>query len=363
MNYQEAFFKIVNQYGIQILNNSFLVYSILCDYVRYSLNNARMLGAFYILNIKSPIYSDIKGISLKESKELIKRRINKIDKKYTFVEYVKSIEPLLILIFKNEYIPIKSNASNKEKNMQLNKTINSKTINKSVIAKDKQPTNIKEVKNMDILSFTIGKTIGDVFVIIGSQTNKLSIDLDKRHSFNLANAIKVEKGKTSVFIDNSTIGKYKGPCIIQLPKHQYKRIKINYLGKKRIKINSLPICETIVDEMSIKSLGSAVFISGNYKKLHVTQKEGRVLVEGMTKYLTIYGIRTDVNCVLNPKTLNKSYVNLTKGNIRISFYGAKPYPKINKLFKTIQKVDGVYKVCDNNIDFRLATINGKIIVG
>ena len=106
MNYQEAFKYAVNKYGEKVLNDAFLLRSLLFDLTHNSYHHLTIINAYYELNEHASIYSRIKESSLEESKKFIKDVAIKADKKYTIEQYIRSIEPLLLLVFPDEYTPI-----------------------------------------------------------------------------------------------------------------------------------------------------------------------------------------------------------------------------------------------------------------
>lgn len=103
MTYLDAFLKLIDTYGLDILDNSFLLSSFISDYIKNSPKEERLLEAYLLLNKDNHIYQSIRGCSLEESKKIIKEEIDKLSDAYSASEYIKSIEPLLLVLYKDEY--------------------------------------------------------------------------------------------------------------------------------------------------------------------------------------------------------------------------------------------------------------------
>ncbi len=103
MNYSEAFLKSIDLYGLDILDNSFLLSSFISDHIKNSSKEKRLLETYLLLNKDNHIYQSIRGYPLEESKKIIKEEIDKLDDVYSASEYIKSIEPLLLILYKDEY--------------------------------------------------------------------------------------------------------------------------------------------------------------------------------------------------------------------------------------------------------------------
>lgn len=103
MTYSEAFLKLMDFYGLDMLDNSFLLYSFISDYIKNSPKEERLLEAYLLLNKDNHIYQSIRDCPLEESKKIIKEEIDKLSDVYSASEYIKSIEPLLLALYKDEY--------------------------------------------------------------------------------------------------------------------------------------------------------------------------------------------------------------------------------------------------------------------
>ena len=76
MNYQEAFFEIVNQHGLEILREHFLVRSLFSDYIGSSFDDNQLLNAYFLMNEHQLIYEIVRNRSIDESKDEIKKIIS-----------------------------------------------------------------------------------------------------------------------------------------------------------------------------------------------------------------------------------------------------------------------------------------------
>lgn len=103
MNYSEAFLKLIDLYGLEILDNSFLLSSFISDYIKNSPKEERLLEAYLLLNKDNHIYQNIRDCPLEESEKIIKEEVDKLSDIYSAAEYIKSIEPLLLALYKDEH--------------------------------------------------------------------------------------------------------------------------------------------------------------------------------------------------------------------------------------------------------------------
>ncbi len=121
--------------------------------------------------------------------------------------------------------------------------------------------------------------------------------------------------------------------------------------------------DNIVNKLSIDSNGHSLIFKGKVNNLDIAQDKGKIRLKGNNEYLNINGLTTDVKCLLNPNNLKQCNVSTLKGNIGLSFYGCKLYPRVNESFETINKVEGTYKINGNDINMLLNASKGKVKVG
>ncbi|MCI7213465.1 MAG: hypothetical protein MR467_04905 [Bacillales bacterium] len=437
MTYSEAFLKLIDQYGLDIMDNSFLLSSFISDYIKNSPKEERLLEAYLLLNKDNHIYQSIRDCPLEESKKIIKEEIDKLSDAYSASEYIKSIEPLLLILYKDEYklmgdenmanIAINSvnivddyeeeldeddeedeeDEDDVEEEEDLDDYVaddededvdyvgeDSDSIDteaeetndvdegssvtsdemenldstedavKETTYVEETPEQVEEETSPKSLSIKIGPRIRNTYIRIGSTSNNYyGIDLSFNRYVPIENIVKSNK----IIVDESSfpsyLAKYKGKCVLDIPRDKYDEISIVYQGKSKLKIHLFNMGDNIVNKLSIDSNGHSLMFKGKVNNLDITQDKGKIRLKGNNEYLNINGLTTDVKCLLNPNNLKQCNVNTLKGNIGLSFYGCKIHPKVNESFKTINKAEGIYKINDNDINMLLNTSKGKAKVG
>ena len=430
MTYSDAFLKLIDTYGLDILDNSFLLSSFISDYIKNSPKEERLLEAYLLLNKDNHIYKNIRDYPLEESEKIIKEEIDKHSDAYSASEYIKSIEPLLLVLHKNEYklmgdesmanIAINSvnivdddyeeeldeddevegeenlddyatndededvdyvdeySASDDTETEETNDADEGSSVTRDGVEEEsyvnenldltedeveEAPEQVEETSPRSLL-IKIGPRIRNTYIRIGSTSNNYyGINLSFNHYVPIENIVKSNK----IIVDESSfpsyLAKYKGKCVLDIPRDKYDEISIVYQGKSSLKIHLFNMGDNIVNKLSIDSNGHSLMFKGKVNNLDITQDKGKIRLKGNNEYLNINGLTIDVKCLLNPNNLKQCNVNTLKGNIGLSFYGCKVHPKINESFETINKVDGTYKINDNDINMLLSTSKGKVKVG
>ena len=228
---------------------------------------------------------------------------------------------------------------------------------------EEAPEQVEETSPRSLL-IKIGPRIRNTYIRIGSTSNNYyGINLSFNHYVPIENIVKSNK----IIVDESSfpsyLAKYKGKCVLDIPRDKYDEISIVYQGKSSLKIHLFNMGDNIVNKLSIDSNGHSLMFKGKVNNLDITQDKGKIRLKGNNEYLNINGLTIDVKCLLNPNNLKQCNVYTLKGNIGLSFYGCKVHPKINESFETINKVDGTYKINDNDINMLLSTSKGKVKVG
>lgn len=426
MTYSEAFLKLIDLYGLDILDNSFLLSSFISDYIKNSPKEERLLEAYLLLNKDNHIYQNMRDCPLEESEKIIKEEIDKLSDVYSASEYIKSIEPLLLILYKDEYklrgdknmanIAINSvnivddedyeeeldedddNDDNDEDVGYVDEDSDSTDIETeetndvdedSSVTDETEEGSYDEVENLDStedaveettyleetpeqveetspksLSIKIGPRIRNTYIRIGSTSNNFyGIGLSFNHYVPIENIVKSNK----IIVDESSfpsyLAKYNGKCVLDIPRDIYDEISIVYQGKSRLKIHLFNMGDNIINKLSIDSNGRSLMFKGKVNNLDITQDKGKIRLKGNNEYLNINGLTIDVKCLLNPNNLKQCNVNTLKGNIGLSFYGCKVYPKVNESFETINKVEETYKINGKDINLLLNTSKGKVKVG
>lgn len=442
MTYSEAFLKLIDTYGLDILDNSFLLSSFISDYIKNSPKEERLLEAYLLLNKDNHIYQSIRDCPLEESKKIIKEEIDKLSDIYSASEYIKSIEPLLLALYKGEYklmgnenmanIAINSvnivddedidedddeeevDEDDVEEEEDLDDYVTEgtdleegETEDTDYVYEDSDSTDIEAEETNDVdedssvtrdeveeknyvdenldstedgveevpnqveeeilpksLLIKIGPRIRNTYIRIGSTSDDYyGIGLSFNHYVPIENIVKTNK----IIVDESSfpacLAKYKGKCVLDIPRHKYDEISIVYQGKSKLKIHLFNMGDNIVNKLSIDSNGRSLMLKGKVNNLDITQDKGKIRLKGNNEYLNINGLTIDVKCLLNPNNLKQCNVSTLKGNIGLSFYGCEVYPKVNESFETINEVEGIYKINGNDINMLLNTSKGKVKVG
>lgn len=481
MTYSEAFLKLIDTYGLDILDNSFFVSSFISDYIKNSPKEERLLEAYLLLNKDNHIYQSIMSYPLEESKKIIKEKIDKLSDVYSASEYIKSIEPLLLALYKDEYklmgdenmaniainsvnivdnedyekieeddedvtddaeeaawedIQDKSEelveeeeavlendedhekyedlddnddgdeeteevdlgdgetedadyvdensdsvyieteetndaaddsfvTSNEAEESYANENLDSpEDVAEETTYVEETPNQVEEEASPKSLLIKIGPRIRNTDIRIGSTSNNYyGIGLSFNRYVPIENIVKSNK----IIVDESSfpsyLAKYKGKCVLDIPRDIYDEISIVYQGKSKLKINVLNMGDNIVNKLSIDSNGHSLIFKGKVNNLDIAQDKGKIRLKGNNERLNINGLTTDVKCLLNPNNLKQCNISTLKGNIGLSFYGCKVHPKVNESFETINKAEGIYKINDNDINMFLNTSKGKVKVG
>lgn len=431
MNYSEAFLKLIDIYGLDVLDNSFLLSSFISDYIKNSPKEERLLEAYLLLNKDNHIYQSIRDCPLEESKKIIKGEIDKLDDAYSTSEYIKSIEPLLLALYKDEYklmgdenmanIAINSvnivDDEDYEEDMDVDDEEDEEDLDEDDADdadedvdyagedSDSTDTEAEETNDVDedssvtsneveeesyddenlastedeveeapnqveeeilpkVLLIKIGPRIRNTYIRIGSTSNNFyGIGLSFNHYVPIENIVKSNK----IIVDESSfpsyLVKYKGKCVLDIPRDKYDEISIVYQGKSSLKIHLFNMGDNIVNKLSIDSNGHSLIFKGKVNNLDIIQDKGKIRLKGNNENLNINGLTIDVKCLLNPNNLKQCIISTLKGNIGLSFYGCKVHPKVNESFEAINKMEGIYKINDNDINMLLNTSKGKAKVG
>lgn len=407
MTYSEAFLKLIDTYGLDILDNSFLLSSFISDCIKNSPKEERLLEAYLLLNKDNHIYQSIRDCSLEESEKVIKEEIDKLSDAYSASEYIKSIEPLLLILYKDEYklmgdenmanIAINSvnivddedyeeelDEDDEEDEEDLDEddaddadedvdyagedsdSIDAEVEETNDVDEDSSVTSneVEEEASPKSLLIKIGPRIRNTYIRIGSTSNDYyGVGLSFNRYVPIESIVKSNK----IIVDESSfpsyLAKYKGKCILDIPRAIYDEISIVYQGKSKLKINVFNMGDNIINNLSIDSNGHSLIFKGKANNLDITQDKGKIRLKGNNEYLNINGLTIDVKCLLNPNNLKQCNVNTLKGNIGLSFYGCKAHPRVNESFEAINKMEGIYKINGNDINMLLNTSKGKVKVG
>lgn len=334
MDYQEAFTKVLNQYGLEILESNFLVRSFLRDYTGNSPIDNQLIDAFYSLNRTESIIKKTNGLSLRECKENIKLLISKYNSGFSITSCIKSVEPLLLYIFPNEYTPYVEKQIAKARvvrNKQTPLKYTVQLLTKPVVAPKPKVVNMQKkvvqkdkIVNLNIRSKNLKITYGSSKYV--RVFNKNYTDITNNVSISEKNGI----------IAVNSISKH-AELTIELPKTKYTKVKVWYSGKY-LQIKGR-ISGLTIDELEVKSGRGNVHIDTDTKVMTVSACNGDLYIEGTNKVLIVSAYKTNVDCSLSGAYQRSCNIVAKEGNINLNFPGYKIKPKINYIFKRISLVE------------------------
>ena len=373
MNYQDAFFKLVNEHGLEVLNDSFLVRSFLFDYVANSFNDAQLINAYYVLNRNKPLYKAIQGCALRESKDYIKSLIL-ANPNFPVVQYIKSVEPLLLLLYPKEYVIFNGGPKTTGNSIKVIKgrnpvpapIITNPVVNNNggVVQKVIKPAinnnpapNRKgmAVNNATYLTCSVNIRCKKLFISY-SNTNKLVI---------LNGADKDVTATTPVTINNGNINivlkKKRQICKLKLPRRIYRSLNITFFGEE-LSIEGSSSSAFTADKVNINTEKGDTKVYLNSAVVSINQNEGFLDIKGKIEALNALLNYGHVTCHLDPSVQNNCNVQVNSGNIYICYPSCKIKPKMTHLFYKTNFVTGTYKINNRYIRFALSAPKGKISV-
>ena len=334
MNYFDAFNKLVNEHGLDVIKDNTLVHSFLSDYVGASFSESRLVEAYYLLNESSVVYDKIKKLKLDKAKEYIKDRIEKCSQEYSKVEYIKSIEPLLLILYPNEYVLLGS----KPKQAKKNNNKSGSPLDISIDANDLYSTLDIEFDYVNSIKVLSGKD-------------------DITHKA-------VKKIPTGIEIKTNyvTTRSFSNSVKIYLPHKGIRNIVVQSKTIHKLKISTLYSLEENANSIKIDTCANKTTIVGvKCKSLRIVQEYGKIKVDAQVQNLNIRGKYPNVRCNLDHTLIKQVFIKVS-GNIKLSFNGISVNPQVNRRFKTIHEVTGTYRVGGNDVALKLSSGFGKIKV-
>lgn len=351
MNYQEAFKYAVNKYGEKVLNDAFLLRSLLFDLTHNSYHHLTIINAYYELNEHSSIYSRIKESSLEESKKFIKDVAIKADKKYTIEQYIRSIEPLLLLVFPDEYTPIDCIKKKKE--------------TATVVHKDRRPI---YQEPLVVASYQVAKKKPTVFTSLRLMSNCYYLTIEKHSEkeikifdasgVDITKEFKQHHRKDTLNLD---LQSRHSQLTVKLPASIKNQLDIYYTGKVLI-MSGLGGPKISVNEMNLSLNDANAIISLTANRVNVKQIKGAFSMYGEIKNVSYLGNSVTTSCYLYNGIQDKCCVNVNSGKIDLNFVGHPVKPSINHIFKRIKYVNGVYEIGHKKVSLSLSVNKGRIKV-
>ena len=331
MDYLAAFNSLVDQHGLTVLEDSFLVRSFLSDYVSSYLE-CQLIDAFYKLN---DVYPYVRSHTLEESKDYIKKQIKDAGPSYTITQYIRSVEPLLLKVFPSytRYQP-----------KPVNKPVSVKRNNKPVVVDNNNYHSL----HMDVRCKNLTLTYGS--------SRKIRI---------LNNKNKDITDTVSYYYDNGKLSfdfkKKRGDFLIELPKRDYQYLSIVFKGNK-LTIKGDDVNKFTVRDSELNIVDGDVDMDIIGKTLNVKQGHGFFSYNGSLTGFNYNGLSGGVYASFIDNDLKKCNVKLDYGNIMLFFLACKIRPRINHLIRKVRSVDGVYFLKKNLVKLVLSAPKGNIKV-
>ena len=368
MEYLKVASKVIDKYGIEVFETPFVFRSLLSDLIGQSKIDNDLLNAFYLINQDKSLYIEIKNLSLKDMKAYVLDLISKLDKRYTKWQYIKSIEPMLFVLYPNEYVPIPDKAV--ISNSQNNRVVK----NKVVINKPQQPVANKQpqvpVKANKPKKANVRKPFNakqDInHIVIESTCESLEIKYETADNIHIFDSNGVEVTKTAKIWHKDDFMKINVPnierkYIVQLPKKKYFSLRVEYNGSF-LKIYGDKKTYFKATKAEINSNNSVTSLDIDTNTFVINQNSGDIFAIG--KILNTYADLNSANitCYYLGNHGNYYSIESNSGDIDLEFVNEKVTPKVNHFLKRVRNVQGTYKLGKTDIRFDLVTNSGKIKV-
>jgi len=330
MDFQEAFNKVLKDKGIEILENNFLFRSCLLDYVSNSYMDIDLVEAFYILN-DEPLHTRLSGYSFNDAKSIIDKTINGSNNKYNNETYLKSVDPLLMLLFPDEYQKVKP-----QKTIYINTPKKKKRKNKA---------NNQKTRVIDIEAWC-----SEVIISL-SNDNKV---LFKKKSKYDKSTITYTSNEVKVFINS--YDKHE----LQIPKDDKQIINIKFGGRKLV-IGKKTSEKIVAHELNIDvSTCETIIVRCDVKNVNSVQRFGKITFVGDISSLVAKNEYGKTHCRVSSD--NPTLYNITSesGSIWCSVNGNGNIPSTKRLFHNLKSVNNISYINNHSVRFILKSHYGKI---
>ena len=364
MRYQEAFARTIKRYGLDVLSEGFLFYSLVSDLVGSSINDLLLLDIYYALNRDVLILNEIRYKHLDDAKTYVKSLIIKTDRRYKVEQYIKSVEPLFIYLYPNEYQEYEAKASNN--NVVVVKAPK-KAQSRAPVIRKPQVINKPNVPNKAIkkpsnpkIPFTINT------INVNATCEKFTIKYNSKGKCRLVdeNGIIVNSGNQFLISQdtlNINVNNKREVYTLELPKQSIPLLNLTFNGRKldigdfsdetlTFKKINMNISKGYVNVISHCNAINAQFAKGYFSAF---AKFHDINLNGSECEVTIYNY-ANTKCSYN--------IKVNKGNIELNFPNGKILPKINHLFRPVSCVNGNYTNAGHQVRLNLSTNDGKIKV-
>lgn len=323
MEFKEAIGKLISKYEVKIIQDIFLSYSILSDYVKSNFENKRLVELFIAILKKDKGYLYCKKHSFNESKK-----------------YLLTIEKNYINDYsKQEY----ENVSD----VLLKLTHNVKVINNVDIKENKFFDLIDIIKiNVSCLNCEILNSVDDELELF---VNNKKINLE----------IKDYIKKRSI-IDLKL--KYLNKKVrLLLPIKKYKLLEI-ITENSDIKVINDQSTEFGFDNIKISNVNGDIKVFSDSNNLYLQTINGNIIYQGKTNNLRQNTTNGNVLSALKIDNQNLEVHSKTiNGDIKVGFIGLKE-EFYSKLLNNSSNLRYKINYGDKDIDLNLSTINGCICI-
>ena len=361
MNYDAAFKLVVSKYGYEVIGNNPLLRSLLSDLVKDSIVDKQLIAAFAILNADNMFFMTIRYLSLLEAKEYIKKKIVASNKSYSVEQYIRSTEPLLTLLYPNEYVPYKGNSKVVVNNVVRNKkSISKPLIQPKVNKAPKQVVNVakkaKAVHQSNGFSKIVVNARCSQLLVNNSSGNQLCI-LDTKNNNVTSSVNQYIKNKTLyVSLSNS-----RQTYTISVPKKEYDSLEISFSGNI-LRVERALYENFLVKKLKINANCSSISVTAKSQDFSCNINSGMFHAFGEYSNVSVYSNSADCYLGLSNANARKLNVVTNSGKIEVEFYGYSVRPKINHILKKIKTAQGIYYVNGKPVSFNLFTNSGSIKV-
>ena len=182
MSFEEALNKIIDDYGFEILKDTFRTYSLISDYVGSSIYDSRLAKLFECVYYCFNLYELFKEKGLSDARKFLEKKYDNFSE-YTKREFVDAINPLAKRVCPDEYIESsKKNAYNKQIVKQRNNQVIVKPAvqivntnnNTKVNKRKKKPKNINT--NYSFSSIVIHAKTKNITIQVTAINNSIVLD-------------------------------------------------------------------------------------------------------------------------------------------------------------------------------------------
>ena len=103
MRFKDALNKLIQKYGIEILNDKFKTLSFLSDYVGANYYDNKLIESFLLINCIFDLPTLFNKLKLKKGRKFLEEKYDNFKYDITRKEYVDSINPIAEIVCPEEY--------------------------------------------------------------------------------------------------------------------------------------------------------------------------------------------------------------------------------------------------------------------